>query len=194
MSHNHFKGLFYQRLANAAVTDLTPPTFSGLATLVARPNGSLRVTWAVASDATTPIRYEVYIQASTNVGLFNVANIAYVTNALTIDIFQLANASLLIKGTTYHVGVRAVDAVGNRDTNVVSDSEVSTGVLDDDLATIAAALAATQVSFAATQVSFAATEASLAATDISLQNVTNDLENIADRVEIAANLTIAKVM
>jgi hypothetical protein len=194
MSHNHFKGLFYQRLANAAVVDTTPPTFAGLATLTARPNGSLRVTWAAATDATIPVRYEVYIQASTNVGLFNTANIAYVTNALTLDAFQLADASLLVKGTTYHVGVRAVDAVGNRETNVVSDSEVSIGVLEDDLATIAASLAVTQVAFAATQASFSATEASLAATDTSLQNVTADLENIADRVEIAANLTIAKVM
>ena len=194
MSHNHFKGVFYQRLANAAITDITPPTFAGLDTLSARPNGSLRLTWTAASDLTAPIRYEVYIQASTNVGLFNVANIAYVTNALTLDAFQLADASLLTKGVTYHVGVRAVDAVGNRETNVVSDSQVSAGVLDDDLAAIAASLAATQSAFAATQVSFAATEASLAATDTSLQNVTNDLENIADRVEIAANLTIAKVM
>jgi len=183
----YFSGLFYQETPNASVTDLTPPTFAGIDSVSDRPNGSLRVQWLAATDSTTPIRYEIYVQASTATGLFNTANIALVSNSLSQDVYQLANGSNLIKGTVYHVGVRAVDAVGNRDSNLVSLSETSVGVLDDDLATIAASLAATQVSFAATQASLAVSEASLA---VSAPSIAAD----ADRIENAANLLLSTVL
>lgn len=119
------------------MADLTPPTFAGIATLTPNPNGSLTATWLAATDSSTPIRYRVYIQKDTATGLFSSSNRAVETEALTKDIFQLKNGSLLIQDATYYVGVRAVDAVGNESSNITYLSALSNGVLTDDLLTIA---------------------------------------------------------
>lgn len=126
----------------ACVDDTTPPTFAGIATILARANGSIRATWLAATDPTTPIRYDIYIQASTATGLFSSGNLVASTRNLTVDVYTLGDGlTNLVAGTTYYVGVRARDAVGNVDSNVVSLSAVSTGVLSDSLATIATTLA-----------------------------------------------------
>jgi hypothetical protein len=91
--------------------------------------GQIRAGWSAATDATAPIRYEVYIQASTATGLFSTANIIAVTPNLQYDIFTLPDGSFLVNGTTYYVGVRAIDGVNNRDSNTVSMNVISTGVL-----------------------------------------------------------------
>ena len=120
---------FYMGTSQACIVDLTPPVFSGLNFLDVESRGQIRAGWSAGTDANNPIRYEVYIQATTVTGLFNTANIAGITDKLQLDIFTLPDGSFLQNGTTYHVGVRAVDALGNRDTNVVSNSVISTGVL-----------------------------------------------------------------
>jgi len=137
VASQYFAGLFIHKAAVASIVDTTPPTFSGISFITARPNGSIRPVWGAGTDLATPIRYEVYVQATTSVGLFSTSNIAYITNGLTIDVFQLADTSLLLKGTSYHMGIRAVDAVGNRDSNTASLSAISAGVLDDDLSSSA---------------------------------------------------------
>lgn len=119
---------FYQGTASACIIDVTPPTFAGIATLVVESRGQIRATWAAASDPTPPIRYEVYIQATTATGLFNVANIIAITDKLQYDTFTMPDGSFLVNGTTYFVGVRAIDGVSNRNTNTVSLSVISTGV------------------------------------------------------------------
>jgi hypothetical protein len=43
---------------------------------------------------------------------------------------------LLVPGTNYFVGVRAVDAVGNRDANLISLSQISPGITGANIATI----------------------------------------------------------
>lgn len=126
----------------ACITDFVPPTFAGIATLIALANGALRATWLAATDPSTPIVYDVYIQAGTATGLFSLTNRALSTFGLTIDIFQLLDGTPLAAGTTYYVGVRARDAIGNLDSNVVSLSGVSLGVLSTTLAAIANTLAA----------------------------------------------------
>lgn len=120
---------FYIGTSSACIVDLTPPTFAGVNFLDVESRGQIRSGWAAATDATSPIRYEVYIQASTSVGLFNTSNITGITPNLTFDIFTMPDGSFLINGTTYYVGVRALDAVSNRDSNLVSMSVISTGVL-----------------------------------------------------------------
>jgi hypothetical protein len=120
---------FYQGTSQACIVDLTPPTFGGVNFLDVESRGQIRAGWSAASDATTPIRYEIYIQASTSIGLFNTVNIISVTNKLQYDIFTLPDGSFLVNGTTYYVGVRAIDGVNNRDSNTVSMSVISTGVL-----------------------------------------------------------------
>ncbi len=120
---------FYQGTSQACIIDLTPPTFAGITFLDVESRGQIRAGWSAATDATPPIRYEVYIKASTATGLFNTTNIIAVTPNLQYDIFTLPDGSFLQNGTTYYVGVRAIDGVNNRDSNTVSQSVISTGVL-----------------------------------------------------------------
>lgn len=56
---------FYQQSADACVVDLTPPTFSGITGLTINGDGSLNASWSAGSDVSTPLRYEVYVQAET---------------------------------------------------------------------------------------------------------------------------------
>lgn len=120
---------FYIGTSSACIVDLTPPTFAGINFLDVESRGQIRAGWSAATDATAPIRYEVYIQASTATGLFSTSNITGITPNLTLDIFTMPDGSFLVNGTTYYVGVRALDAVSNRDSNLVSMSVISTGVL-----------------------------------------------------------------
>jgi hypothetical protein len=120
---------FYMPTSDACVIDLTPPTFAGVNFLDVESRGQIRAGWAAATDANAPIRYEVYIQANTPTGLFNLANITGITDKLQYDIFTLPNGSFLVNGTTYYVGVRALDGLSNRDANTVSLNVISTGVL-----------------------------------------------------------------
>lgn len=120
---------FYMSTSSACIVDLTPPVFSGINFLDVESRGQIRAGWPTATDSTPPIRYEVYIQASTATGLFNIANIVASTDKLQYDIFTMPDGSFLVNGTTYYVGIRAVDAVNNRDSNTVSLNVISTGVL-----------------------------------------------------------------
>ena len=120
---------FYQGTSQACIVDLTPPTFAGINFLDVESRGQIRAGWSAATDASAPIRYEVYIKASTATGLFSTTNIIAVTPNLQYDIFSLPDGSFLQNGTVYYVGIRAIDGVNNRDSNLVSMSVISTGIL-----------------------------------------------------------------
>lgn len=121
---------FYQGTTQACIVDLTPPTFAGVASLVVGSRGQLSSTWLAATDATTPLRYEIYCQANTATGLFtNPNNVVGITTALQYDFWTLRDGSFLQNGTTYYVGVRARDGVSNIDNNTVSLNVISTGIL-----------------------------------------------------------------
>lgn len=120
---------FYQQSASACVVDLTAPTFSGITGLSNNPDGSLTASWGAATDTSNPVRYEVYIQASTATGLFSLSNIQQIVTSTSARIFTLPDLTYLSFGVTYYVGVRAVDAVGNRNTNTASLFVDSLGVL-----------------------------------------------------------------
>jgi hypothetical protein len=123
------EGGFYMGTSSACVIDLTPPTFLGINFLDVESRGQIRAGWSAATDPNAPIRYEIYIQASTATGLFNTANITAITDKLQFDIFTMPDGSFLVNGTTYYVGVRALDSLSNRDANTVSLNVISTGVL-----------------------------------------------------------------
>lgn len=129
MSDILIEGGVYIGTSSACIADLSPPTFAGISFLDVESRGQIRAGWSAATDPTPPIRYEVYIQASTAVGLFSTANITAITPNLQFDIFTMPDGSFLVNGTTYFVGVRALDGVSNRDANLVSMSVISTGVL-----------------------------------------------------------------
>ena len=120
---------FQQQSADACVVDLTPPTFAGISGLTVNADGSLTASWSSGSDGSLPLRYEVYVQRASATGLFNSANLQQIVSGTQARIFTTADGNYLQFGQEYFVGVRAVDAVGNRETNTVSDSETSTGVL-----------------------------------------------------------------
>jgi len=115
----------------ACVLDTTPPTFSGISGLSMDSTGALVASWSAATDATTPVRYNVYIKKDTATGLFSVT--PYVTEALSLKLYDDASGVRLAYGATYYVGVRAVDSVGNMNTNTVSLDEVSTGVFAGEI-------------------------------------------------------------
>lgn len=117
-----------QESSLACVIDLIPPVFAGVASTTLGSLGQIRAQWAAATDVSNPIYYEVYIQASTAVGLFAPINIAYVTTQLQMNIFADSFGNLLQNAVQYYVGVRAVDAVGNRDANTVSLMQLSPGI------------------------------------------------------------------
>lgn len=125
----YFQGSFESLLPSSCVTDLTAPTFAGISGLIANSDGSLTASWSAATDATTPIRYEVYVQALTSSGLFNSSNIQQIVTGTSARIFTDANLVYLANQVNYFVGVRARDSIGNLNTNTVSDSEISIGVL-----------------------------------------------------------------
>lgn len=130
MASQYFGGNFTHVTSHACIIDNVPPTFTGVDYLDVESRGQIRAGWPAAMEALSfPVRYEVYIQASTNVGLFNLVNIVAVTPNLTYDIFTLPNGAFLVNGTTYYVGVRAIDGVSNRDNNIVNMSVISTGIL-----------------------------------------------------------------
>lgn len=126
---NHLvTGGSFQPTSQACVVDLTPPVFSGIDFLTRGALGQLRASWLAATDTSAPIRYEVYVEADPAANLFNPVNIALVTTNLNADIFALANGTLLQSGVKYFVGVRAIDAVGNRNANTVSLFQITPGI------------------------------------------------------------------
>jgi hypothetical protein len=118
----------FQSSSQACIVDLIPPTFAGINFIGRGALGQLRASWLAATDTTAPISYEVYVEAEPAASLFNTANIALVTKSLQTDIFVLSNGTLLQSGVKYYVGVRAVDGVGNRDSNTISQFQTSPGI------------------------------------------------------------------
>lgn len=165
-----FAGLFVQSTAQACLIDLTPPTFAGITSVTAQLNGSLLAAWSAATDSTTPVSYEVYVQATTATGLFSLSNVAQIVRGLNARIYTLADGTRLQKNVTYFVGVRAIDAVLNRDSNLISMSAISSGVLDDDLATIAASLVSTEALLAGDHVDFQTDHANFQADHLNFQS------------------------
>jgi hypothetical protein len=91
--------------------------------------GQIRATWLPGTDLSLPVSYEIYIKPNTSFDLFQTSNIAVVTRQLSYDIFSLPIGALLQSGITYYVGVRAIDAVGNRDTNTIILNQTTPGIL-----------------------------------------------------------------
>lgn len=118
---------FVQRPAPAALPSNVAPTFGGITLLAQNLDGTLQASWSAASVVPNPpVRYEVYIQQGSSLGLFNSVNLQAVTPKLTLKIAQDANGDVLELNKTYFVGVRAIDAYLNRETNTVSLSQLIT--------------------------------------------------------------------
>ncbi len=100
--------------------DVTAPTFAGLRTATALSSLSVKLDWSAATDntsAASDIKYRVYF-ATTSGGQNFAAPITTTSNGATSIVYS----SGLAPDSTYYYVVRAVDAFGNEDTNVVERS------------------------------------------------------------------------
>jgi hypothetical protein len=171
-----FDGLFEHSTTNACVSDLTPPTFTGVSLLTPQAMGSIKVDYPAATDATPPINYEIYILPGTvSAATLFASTPAIITRALTAYPFLDGNGNFIVKGTTYTVGVRARDAANNLNTNTAVLTTVATG--SANLAQIYQDLAT----------AFDATEALLAS------DVTN-LENAISNITFGGSLLSAEII
>lgn len=151
-----------QKLPSACVLDIVAPTFAGVATVTPQANGSLLVAWLAASDISLPLTYEIYcLPGSVSAGVLFSSSPALASQNLDEYLFRDSADALLLAGT-YTVGVRVRDAVGNLDSNTALSVVVSTGVLTDSLATIAASLNSTQLALTQDVSDLDAIEAALA--------------------------------
>ena len=104
---------------SARPNDGTPPVFGGVTGLTdAMTSGALIASWAAAADPATPISYEVF--RSTTSGGQNFTSPATTTTATSALLTGMAN------NVPYYIVVRARDAGGVSDTNVVELSATPT--------------------------------------------------------------------
>jgi hypothetical protein len=102
--------------ATPSTSDVTAPTFSGIASLVASSPTSLRATWSPATDDQDPpalIRYSAYVAVDSGGQDFGAPAAVSAPGAVEMEV------SGLIPDTAHHVVIRAEDTAGNEDTNVV---------------------------------------------------------------------------
>lgn len=128
MASQYINGLGSFLASSACMLDVTAPTFAGVSSLIPQSDGSLLASWTAATDATPPIYYEVFIKQGSATGLFSTTPLA--TRDTSLKIYYVPGGSVLQKDSTYYVGVRARDSAGNIETNTVSLSAVSSGVID----------------------------------------------------------------
>ena len=107
--------------------DTTPPVFGGATSVNALSPTSLQVNWTWALDDTTPqpsIVYEV-CYSTTPTGCNAVPFATFSTTAPGATSFVVSGIGTLTPSTTYYFVVRAKDAAGNVDTNVVVKSNAT---------------------------------------------------------------------
>lgn len=122
-----------QKFNGSCISDLTPPVFAGIASLVNNIDGSLQASWLAATDSHNPISYEIYVQKNSATGLFTLP--PKLSRDLTLEIRKDSLGAALIQNDDIYVGVRARDALGNLDNNVatlhliVANADYSTLIL-----------------------------------------------------------------
>jgi hypothetical protein len=112
--------------------DTTPPDFAGVTSAVdAATGGSVALTWSIATDPDTiecnsdpslPIQYNVYVATASGGQDFMTSN--QTSTGIQITIAGLQN------GITYYFVVRAEDAAGNEDDNLIERSVMPTTPID----------------------------------------------------------------
>ena len=148
---------FQHNTASACLVDLTPPTFAGVTGSLPQPNGSVLLSWPVATDTTLPVTYDIYALPGTvaATAVFAATSKQAVKSVLSSYVFRDSNDALLT-AQDYTFGVRARDAVNNLNTNLAVLTVASSGVLTDSLATIAQSLANTEILLTADHINFQA--------------------------------------
>lgn len=131
---------FSQQTPPNSLPDTTSPVFAGIQTLTAHESGGLRATWNAATDDSN-VQYDVFIKAQNATNLIgNSVYKALSTFGTSIDIFNLADGSVIIQGVEYFVYVQARDLFGNVDDNEEVLSAVPSGISSNNLLDLAAQL------------------------------------------------------
>ena len=108
-----------------APADTTPPTFAGASGATdAGTGGAVTLTWAAASDPSTPITYDIYW--ATTAGGEN-----YATPNQTSSSGTGATVTGLTNGTPYYFVVRAKDSAGNEESNAVEVTATPTAPVNN---------------------------------------------------------------
>ena len=134
-----FHGLFKQLSSKACLIDVTPPTFGGITTAIAKTSGAFEVDWSPATEVISPpVEYKIYVGLGvlTAAELFALNPVMHTQTPTKALIFTLNDhETYFVKGQTYTIGVRAEDGVGNTDSNnaIVVVAAIATGNLPDVL-------------------------------------------------------------
>lgn len=116
----YFSQPMLQHLPSASLPDVTAPTFAGITGLAANSDGSLSPSWSAATDATGPVEYRIYLAlGSVSAAVLYATTPLFSVYGLSARIYADAANAALVAGSLYTVGVRAEDAVGNVNTNVI---------------------------------------------------------------------------
>jgi sucrose-6-phosphate hydrolase SacC (GH32 family) len=105
------RGSVFQIFLATMTLDETGPTFEGAREVTDLGAGNVRIDWEAATDPSLPIRYEVFVDTDpTELGI-------------EVPVAVSGDTSVEVEGLrvdhTYHVWVRATDALGNPDANTV---------------------------------------------------------------------------
>jgi len=119
-------------IVDTSATDSDAPTWDGAEGITnAYQNGSaINISWGKASDA-NPISYTIYVSKFSN-NVFDSSSLLDTDAGYFYSIRGIDNEPL-VDGTTYYIGVRAIDIYGNEttNTNYASVSYAQTTVLDE---------------------------------------------------------------
>jgi hypothetical protein len=121
-----------QKPAPASIPSTVAPVFAGITNAAPNTDGSISASWSAGTAINPPISYKVYIaRGSVSAAtLFNSLNLAKIVpaNTLTARLFLLADQTYLVRDQEYTLGVRAVDAYGNVETNTAILTATSVGI------------------------------------------------------------------
>ena len=115
--------------AQTAMAGITAPTFSGISSATPNVDGSVTLAWSTATGGSaTPIRYKLYVASGSVSGtvLFASTSSFEVVGVTSFKIYTDSTGATLAPGATYTFGVRAVDSIGNMETNLAVTTAVIT--------------------------------------------------------------------
>ena len=129
-----------KKFTSSVTANATAPTFSGIASVTPKNDGSFTVTWSAATGSSAlPVEYRMYaaIGSVSAASLFVNSNWVSTTKqtVTTGNVFQLGDgATYFINGQIYTFGVRAVSSQNVSDTNIVILT--STAIASGNLASV----------------------------------------------------------
>jgi len=180
----YFKNVAYNKSPSACQLDSTPPTFSGVQSLTPNADGTITVNWNTATDLSSPIYYEVFIALGSvpASNLFALNPTRIIRGAITTRVGLLHDqATYLLNGQIYTIGVRARDGVGNLNTNtsILTTTAIGSGNLASVFQTISTSLTAASTNFDSNLVTLDSEITALSTNVTDMEQIVLDIKNSA---------------